>query len=133
MDEKEKLGKYDEVVNTVLINIFVEHKRCGKYLLWDFNPVDPGDRLYFNITAVAADLDKEFIWLNMPLIDYIKLKWKRRKTRNNLRYFGPIKARKLDNEHKTSVYIIMSFIAEQLKFDYSLFKEINDAYYGWVE
>lgn len=130
---EDKYTQYDKVVNTTMTNVLVERQRCGKYLLWDFNPLDHADRLYFNITAIAADLDKEFIWLNMPLIDYIKLKWKRRKTRKNLRYFGPIRARKLDSEHKTSVYILMSFIAEQLGIDYKLFDEINETYYGWYE
>ena len=39
----------------------------------------------------------------------------------------------LDDEHKTSIYIIMDYIREQMNFDYSLYKEINDEYYGWVE
>ena len=133
MDDKEKFGRYDEIVNTILKNILVERERCGKILLWDFNTVDHGDRLYFNIAAIVADLNKEPIYLNMPLFDYLKFKWKRRKSRKNLRYFGPSHAAKLDNEHKTSIYIIMDFIREQMEFDYSLYKDINDEYYGWVE
>ena len=133
MDDKEKFGRYDEIVNTILKNILVERERCGKILLWDFNPIDHGDRLYFNIAAIVADINKEPIYLNMPLFDYLKLKWKRRKSRKNLRYFGPSHAAKLDNEHKTSIYIIMDFIREQMNFDYSLYKDINDEYYGWVE
>lgn len=122
---------YDKVVNTIMRNILVERQRCGKILLWDFNPTDPADRLYFNIAAIAADLNKECIYLNMPLKDYLKMKWKRRKTRKNLRYFGPIQAKELDDEHKTSIYILMDFIREQLEIDYKLFEEINNEYYGW--
>ena len=133
MDDKQKYAHYDEVVKTILTNILVERKRCDKILLWDFNPVDPADRLYFNVAAIVADLNKEPIYLNMPLIDYLLFKWKRRKSRKNLRYFGPNKAAALDNEHKTSVYILMSFIAEQMDIDYALFDEINQEYYGWVE
>ena len=133
MDDKEKFGRYDEIVNTILKNILVERERCGKILLWDFNPIDHGDRLYFNIAAIVADLNKEPIYLNMPLFDYLKFKWKRRKSRKNLRYFGPSHASKLDDEHKTSIYIIMDYIRETMDFDYSLYKDINDEYYGWVE
>ena len=133
MDEKEKLGRYDEVVNAVLMNVLVERKRCGKILLWDFTPELPADRLYFNVAAIVADINKEPIYLNMPLFDYLKFKWKRRKSRKNLRYFGPNHAAKLDDEHKTSIYIIMDFIRETMDFDYSLYKDISDEYYGWVE
>lgn len=132
MDDKEKKYKhYDEIVGTILKNILVERERCGKILLWDFNPVDHGDRLYFNIAAIVADMNKEPIYLNMNLIDYLLFKWKRRKSRKNLRYFGPYHASKLDAEHKTSIYIIMEFVCRQMEFDYSLYKEINDEYYGW--
>lgn len=78
-------------------------------------------------------MNKEPIYLNMHLIDYLLFKWKRRKSRKNLRYFGPNHAAELDDEHKTSIYLIMDFIREQMDFDYSLYKDINDEYYGWVE
>ena len=130
---EEKFKEYDSIVNAIMTNVLVERNRCGKFLLWDFNPIHPSDRLYFNVAAIAADLNREFIWLDMPFIDYIKFKWKRRKTRKNLRYFGPIRKKLLDNEYKTSIYIIMDFIAEQLNVTHEMFKEINDAYYGWYE
>ena len=130
---KEKYAHYDEVINTIMMNVLVERQRCGKYLLWDFNPDCDSDRLYFNIAAIAADLNREFIWLNMPFIDYIKFKKKRHKTRKNLRYFGPIRQHKLNDEHKTSIYMIMDFICEKLNISHELLKEINDEYYGWYE
>ena len=133
MNDKEKYGHYDEVVNTILMNVLVERQRCDKILLWDFTPELAADRLYFNIAAVVADMNKEPIYLNMHLFDYLKFKWKRRKSRKNLRYFGPVQAKKLDNEHKTSIYLIMDFVAEQMDITHDLFKEINDAYYGWIE
>lgn len=130
---EEKYNQYDQVVNTVMSNILVERNRCGKILLYDFNPVDHADRLYFNIAAIVADLNKECIYINMPIAEYIKFKWARRKTRKNLRYFGKRQANKLDNEYKTSIYVIMDFISKHLGIDYSFFKEVNDAYYGWLE
>ena len=133
MEEKDKYRKYDEVVNTIMTNVIVECHRCGRCLLWDFNPQCYSDRLYFNVAAIAADINQEFIWLNMSLIDYIKFKWKRRKTRKNLRYFGPIRKLFLPKECQTSIYMIMDFIVEQLQITHDLYKEINDEYYGWVE
>ena len=128
---EDKYKQYDTVVNTIMMNVLVERQRCGRYLLWDFNPNCDTDRLYFNIAAIAADLNREFIWLNMPFIDYIKMKWKRRKVRKNLRYFGPIRQKRLDREYKTSIYIIMDFITSELDISHELLKEINDEYYGW--
>lgn len=133
MDNKEKYERYDEIVNTILMNVLVERKRCNKILLWDFTPDLPADRLYFNIAAIVADMNKECIYLNMPFLDYLKFKWKRRRSRKNLRYFGPIRSRRLDNECKTSIYLIMDFVAERMGITHDLFKEINDAYYGWIE
>ena len=131
MDNKYVL--YDKVVTTIMTNVLVERERCGKFLLYDFHQKENPDRLYFNVTTVAADLRKENIYLDMPLWDYVKFRFKRRKKRVNLKWFSPSAKKKLSNEYKTSVYLIMDFIAEHLHVSVNLFKEINDAYYGWVE
>lgn len=125
--------KYDEVINVVMTNILVERQRCGKYLIYDFQEDSDADRLYFNVTAVAADLNNEKIYLDMPLLSYLKFKKKRSKKRTNLRWFNWFQKKKLDDEFKTSPAVIMDFICEQLKLNYRLFKEINDEYYGWIE
>lgn len=128
---EDKYKQYDQVVNAIMINILIERERCGMFLLYDFNSKDDADVLYYNVTTAAADLRKENIYLNMPLLDYIKFRKKRSKNRSNLRWFNPILNKKLDSEHKTSIYLIMDFIREQLNIDYSLYKEINDEYYRW--
>lgn len=127
----EKYAQYDMVVQTIMKNILVERERCGMFLLYDFNPKDDADKLYYNIATIAADLRKENIYLNMSLLDYIKFRKNRGKKRTNLRWFNPIQNKKLNSEQKTSIYLIMSFIKEQLNIDYSLYKEINDEYYRW--
>lgn len=124
---------YDSVVKTVMTNVLVERERCGKFLLYDFHQELDSDRLYFNVAAVAADLRKENIYLDMPLLSYIKFRLKRWKKRMNLKWLNPIAKNKLDDEHKTSIYLIMGFVAEQLQVSVDFFKEINDAYYGWVD
>lgn len=128
-----KYIQYDNVVNTIMTNVLVEHERCGKYILYDFQPSNDADKLYFNVAAIAADLNKEKIYLGMPLLDFIFFWKKRRKNRRNLRWLNPIQKKKLPAENKTSISIIMDFICEQLKLNYHLFKEINDEYYGWVD
>ena len=129
---EDKYNQYDLVVSTIMTNILVERERCGKFLLYDFDPNFAGDRLYFNVTAVAADLRTENIYLDMRFLDYIKFRFKCKK-RKNLKWFGPIKKRKLSDEYKTSVMVIIGFVAEKLNIQYDLFGEINDEYYGWFE
>lgn len=128
-----KYIQYDNVVSTIMTNILVERSRCGKYILYDFRPSDDADKLYFNVAAIAADLNGEKIYLGMPLLDFIFFWKKRRKKRHNLRWLNPIQKKKLSDEDKTSVSIIMDFICVQLKLNYRLFKEINDEYYGWID
>lgn len=128
-----KYTQYDNVVSTIMTNILIERERCGKYILYDFQPSNDADKLYFNVAAIAADLYREKIYLGMPLLDFIFFWKKRRKKRHNLRWLNPIQKKKLSDEDKTSVSIIMDFICVQLKLNYRLFKEINDEYYGWVD
>lgn len=131
MENKYEL--YDFVVSTVMTNVLVERKRCGKFLLYDFRPDIPMDRLYFNVAAVAADLEREQLYLHMPFWEYIKLRMKFKKKRTNLKWFSPWAEKKLDDENKTSVGMIMHFVSERLDVLIDLFKEINDEYYGWVD
>ena len=133
MTEDTKYKQYDSVVSTVMMNILIERKRCGRFLIYDFDQSDDGNRLYFNVMAVAADLEREKIYLDMPLLDFIFFWKKRRKNRKNLRWFNPIQKRKLADENKTSTSIIMDFICEKMNLNYRLFKEINDEYYGWID
>jgi len=124
---------YDEVVGSIMSNILVERMRCGGIILWDFQENNDWDRLYFNVAAIVADMNREVFYVQMPFWKYIRMKWKRRKKRRNLRYLSRARANKIPQENKTSVYIIMSFIADFYKIPSSFFKEINDAYYGWIE
>ena len=86
-----------------------------------------------NVAAIVADMKSELMYVQMPLFPYIKMKWKRRKTRKNLRYLTRWAAKRLPAESKTSIYILMDFVREYYNVPLEIFKEINDAYYGWVE
>ncbi len=126
-----KFIEYDKVVNVIAQNVLVERQRCGKFLLYDFDQTQNEDRLYYNVMVVMADVKKEKIYIDMPFFQYVKFRLHRFKVRKNLRWFGPIQKKKLSDENKTSVYIIMDFIREQLNLTDNFFKEINDEYYGW--
>lgn len=133
MDEfKNEMPTYDTVVGTIMSNVIVERQRCGKIILWDFQEDNDWDRLYFNVAAIAADMNHEVMYLQMPFWNYIKMKWKRRKQRKNLRYLSRSRAEDVPYENRTSIYIIMSFIAEFYNLDKDYFGKINDEYYGWV-
>lgn len=133
MDEfKNEMPTYDTVVGTIMSNVIVERQRCGKIILWDFQEDNDWDRLYFNVAAIVADMNRELIYLQMPFWEYVKMKWKRRKQRKNLRYLSRSRAENVPIENRTSIYIIMSFVAEFYNLPQSYFGEINKAYYGWV-
>ena len=70
MDSKYVL--YDSVVSTIMTNVMVERTRCGKFLLYDFKPELDMDRLYFNVSAIAADMMREKLYLHMPFFDLLK-------------------------------------------------------------
>lgn len=124
-----KYEKYDEIIQVIMTNIEVERGRNGKYLLYDFQPELTMDKLYYNATAIMADLNHEPIYIDLPFFDYMKFRRERRK-RKNLKWFGPLKKRKLSDDCKTSAYIIMDFIREVMELDESIFEEINSEYYG---
>lgn len=127
---EEKYKEYDSIASTIMANILVERQRNGCFIIYNFNPDKETHKLYFNITAIAADLEREKIYLRMPLLTFIKYWIKRRKKRSNLRWFGPIKNKKLLEENKVSVDTIINFIKENINITDDLLKEINKEYYG---
>lgn len=130
--ELETNKQYDEIVATIMANVLSERKIAGKIVLWDFQSNESLDRLYFNVASIVSDMEKENIYLQMPFIDYLKLKWQFHKIRKNLRWCSPMMARELPDESKTSIYIIMSFIAEYYNIDMKIFEAIQNEFYSWV-
>ena len=63
--------------------------------------------------------------------EVLKMKWKRRKTRKNLRWVSPWMAEKLPDKAKTSIYLIVDFVREYYGVPYEIFEKINDEFYGW--
>lgn len=131
--DRETEIKYNQIVGTIMQNVFAERNVADKIVLWDFQESQPMDRLYFNVASIVADMGKERMYVQMPLFAYLKMKWKRRKTRKNLCWCGPLRARRLPDEAKTSVYILMDYVREYYDIAPDIFEEINNEFYGWVE
>lgn len=129
---EDKYKHYDEIVKTIVLNVEAERQYAGKIILWDFHEEKDSDKLYFNVAAMVADIYNELMYVQMPLIPYLKMKWKRRKTRKNLRRLGRRVIKTLPVQSQTSIGIIMEFVKNHYKETDEIFTEINNEYYGWV-
>lgn len=129
--DRETEIKYNQIVGTIMQNVLAERNIANKIVLWDFQESQPMDRLYFNVASIVADMGKERMYIQMPLFAYLKMKWKRRKTRKNLRWCGPLMSKKLPDKAKTSVYIIVDCVREYYNESYDIFEKINNEFYGW--
>ena len=132
MVDRETEKKYDEIIGTIIQNVISERRIAGKIVLWDFQEPQAMDRLYFNVASIVSDMNGEKLYIQAPLLTYLEMKWKRRKSRKNLRWCGPLMARQLPDEAKTSVYIIMDYIRGYYNEPYEIFEEINNEFYGWI-
>lgn len=131
---KEQLyNEYDSIIQTIATNIMIERERSGNYIISNFNPQYDSHKLFFNVTAVLADLNHEKIYLDMSLLDYLKFRIKRSKKRSNLRWFGSFKKKKLKDRDLVDTSKLMLFIATSLNINVDLFRKINNEYYGWVD
>lgn len=128
--DNDRYKEYDQVVYTVMMNVLVEHERCKKFIVYDFDLDSDADVLYFNVTLAAADLMKEKVYLKMSFINYLKLRKKFGLKRANIRWMNPISENKIDNNLKTKVGVLMDYVKDQLELDEKIFGEINRTYYG---
>lgn len=133
MVDRETEKKYDEIIGTIIQNVISERRIAGKIVLWDFQESQAMDRLYFNVASIVSDMNGEKLYIQAPLLTYLEMKWKRRKSRKNLRWCGPLMARQLPDEAKTSIYIIMDCVREYHDIAFEVFEEINNEFYGWID
>ena len=130
--DKETEIKYNQIVATLMQNVIAQYGAADhKIVLWDFQENQPYDRLYFNVAAIVADWRKKLIYIQMPFFAYLKFKWHRRKTRKNLRWCGPLMARKLSDNARTSIYLLVDFVREFYGEKPDTFEKINEEFYGW--
>ena len=128
-----KYKQYDDVINIIMTNILIEKERCDKFILYSFHPDNGANKLYFNVAAIAADMSREKMFLEMSLIDYFKFKRGRGRKQKNVRWFGLWRKKDKDEKNRVDIDVIMDYIQTQLKLDDNLFEEINNEYYGWIK
>lgn len=120
--------QYDKIVGTIMQNILAESNIAGgKIVLWDFQPDNAMDRLYYHVACIISDIYDKQIYLEMKLWDYLKF-WKANRKRRNLNWVWR-KHTNLPEESKTSVYILMEFVRDYYQIPVEIFDEINKEYY----
>ena len=128
----QQLIEYNNIASVVMNNVLAEKQRMGDIILWDFQPDQDMDRLYYNVAALTSDVLGLNIYLDLPFIDYLKFKWKRRKGRKNIRRVNKKIKNRIGINDRTSIYEIMMFIQKELELDNYKFGQVNEAFYGWV-
>lgn len=128
----DKIKQYDRVVQSIMTNVLIEQKRNGKFIIYKFDPGDEAQRLFFNVTAVAADLDKELIYLDMSLWKYIRFRLKFGHKRKNLRWFKRF-SHQINVSDIVETQELMAFICKAFNISKEKCGEINNEYYGWVD
>lgn len=126
------IQEYDKIVQAVMTNILIEKERLGNFIIYKFNPDDDAQKLYFNVTAVAADLTRQPIYLDMSLWTYLCFRFKFGRKRKNLRWFGRLR-REVNTKEIVDTQELMDFISKEFDIDRKMFNNINNEYYGWVE
>ena len=120
--------QYDEIIAKLMQNILAEANRAdGKIVLWDFQPTNTLDRLYYHVACIVADLFEKDIYLEMSFWEYLRFKHKN-KNRKNLHWVWR-KHTKLPDECKTSIYIIVECVREYFKVPITIFDDILKEYY----
>lgn len=124
--------EYDQIVGTIMQNVLAESNRAGgKIVLWDFQPTNSIDRLYYHVACIVSDIYDKQVYLEMGFIDYLKFKIANKK-RKNLHWVWR-KYTSLPEECKTSVYILMDFIREYYNTPIETFDKINKEYYENID
>lgn len=127
----DKTKEYDRVVNSIMTNVLIEQGRNGRLMIYNFKPHNDAQKLLFNVTAVVADVQKENIYLKMPLWSYIRLRIKFGKKRRNLKWINPISDFKMSADCKLDAQTLMDYICKELHISEEFYSEINNEYYGW--
>ena len=119
---------YDKIVGTIVQNVIAESNLSnGDIVLWDLEPYNALDRLYYNVACLVSDIYDKQIYIETTLLNYLKIKMKNRK-RKNLHWVWR-KHTNLPNECKTSVYIIMEHVRQYYDIPIETFDKINKEYY----
>lgn len=131
---------YDRVISSVLSNIMIECKLDfdNQIVLRDFNADDPAHQLYYNCAMMASCLNENKPVYIAPQTEdendfiswckYIKLWWKKKQWRKQMRYMSSGEAR----FHKTvPVNDILECVRVSFQMSKKAFNKVNRELYGW--
>ena len=127
-DKKEIYDFYDKIVSSICLNVLAERKRAGEIIIWDFQPENPADLLYYNVATAVSDVEECKVYLDMSLLKFWKF-CREHKGRKNLCWISPRLKKAYPAEVKTSVYIVMDYVRMNYHITMDVFKRINEAYY----
>ena len=122
MEDKYKL--YDELLATLYVNIQVEYGRDEGIYIYGYTDT-PECNVYMRMAEAHADLNDIQIVMLMPLMPYLRFKFKRWKVRKRYKWIAPQKY----YETVTPLTEITRFVAEHFKQPYSIYEDIYNEYY----
>lgn len=122
---------YDKVIGSIMGNILSERNINKKIILKGYNDDDPAHRLYLNAAIIISDLFNDSVFINSGFLTFIKLKWRRRKLRRQIRYLKAINLEAIDSEI-TPIDTIIDYICRTYNIERDIMTEINNTYYGGI-
>lgn len=121
MNEDNIFQKYDNIVTSTLLNIQAESKN-KEIILGNFNKDNINHLYFFEMSKIAQTCWNFTIFLDMPLLKYLKFKFKNRKL--NLK-----KMKKRQASYKVDIDKILNFIQQSFEESECIFSNIYHTYY----
>lgn len=121
---------YDDIIGTLLMNVLSEDQRCGDIVLKDFHAERFSHKLYFEAAIIANAICHSPIYLNMPLIEYLKFKYSKRnkKMHKSIHRYNTLVAGTL-KAAPTQLSLILDHVADYYKIDNEVYTKIYKEYY----
>ena len=120
---------YDEVVGSLVGNVLAEQSINHKIILKDYNDEDNTHRLYLNAAIIVSDLSQQPIFINTTFFKFLKLKWRRKILRKQLRRIKDTDLELLDSE-VTSIDKILDYVCSNYEINRDKMGKINEEFYG---
>ena len=135
--DKERI--YDEIISVSISNAGAERQRNGICLLNNFEPKNPRHMLYYEASLIYCSIIGEPLYLNMPLLKYIKFILHHWPSHKQLKYMSltKISEKELDESYDLEFTIapvdkIMDYVANWAHEMYDMSAEDFDKIYEEV-
>lgn len=114
--------KYDQIVQSTLINIYTMSKEDNKILLVNFDPKTDTDKCVVEIAKIAQSLWSFDIEVDLPLLKFWMFKIKNKDAR--------IKRYKKYSEKKVDVQELKMFVSKAFVETTMIYEKIYNSYYN---